>query len=159
MNMRIGHGFDVHKFGGEGPIILCGITIENPKGLLAHSDGDVAIHALCDAIIGAMGKGDIGHWFPDNDKQFENIDSKSLLKEVIQVLAKNFQLINADITIIAQSPKISPYVAEMKKCLALLCHCQASQINVKATTTEKLGYIGREEGIAVHAVVLIDDKN
>lgn len=153
--MRIGHGFDVHKFGGTLPLKLCGVEVSHPEGLEAHSDGDVAIHAFCDALIGAMGEGDIGHWFPDSDSSLKDIDSTRLLHQVMTELLKNYQLVNADITLIAQVPKLAPYIEKMKQKLASICCCQASQLNIKATTTERLGYIGREEGIAAHAVVLI----
>ncbi len=154
--MRIGHGFDVHKFSGEGPIRLGGVEIEYSKGLLAHSDGDVLLHALCDAIIGALGEGDIGHWFPDTDASFENIDSTQLLHKVIsEMKQRNFQLSNADITVIAQAPTLAPHIKAIKNVIATICETSADAINVKATTTEGLGYVGRSEGIAVHAVVLI----
>jgi len=158
--MRIGHGFDVHKFSGEGPIRLGGIDIQHPRGLLAHSDGDVLIHALCDALIGAMGEGDIGHWFPDTDNTYANIDSGLLLQKVVKKMHQNgYQLSNADITIVAQAPKIAPHISDIVSVLAKLCNSQNNAINIKATTTEGLGYTGREEGIAVHAVVLIHSTN
>jgi len=154
--MRIGHGFDVHKFSGEGPIRLGGVTIEHPRGLLAHSDGDVLIHAFCDALIGAMGEGDIGHWFPDTNTTYSDIDSCILLQKVITKMhSKNYQLSNADITLIAEAPKIAPHIPAIRSVLTKLCGTQQDAINIKATTTEGLGYAGREEGIAVHAVVLI----
>ncbi len=157
--MRIGHGYDVHKFGGEGPLMLCGLPIAHEQGLIAHSDGDVAIHAFCDAIIGAMGEGDIGHWFPDNNPRYEDIDSQKLLAKVCQRMQKKYQLLNADLTIIAQCPKLAPYIIKMRKNLARICNCKSAQINIKATTTETLGFIGRAEGIAVHAVVLLKQQN
>jgi len=152
--MRIGHGFDVHKFGGPGPIVLAGVEVPFEHGFIAHSDGDVAIHALCDAILGALCLGDIGNHFPDTDEKYENIDSRILLRHVVSLMAdKNYQIGNADITIVAQAPKISPHLLAMRQCLAQDLDCDIDQINVKATTTEKLGYVGRKEGIAVHAIL------
>lgn len=154
--MRIGHGFDVHKFGGIGPIVLAGIEIPYEHGFIAHSDGDVAIHALCDAILGAVCLADIGNHFPDTDGQYENISSRILLRHVVTLMKnKGYKLGNADITIVAQAPKISPHLLAMRECLAEDLFCDIAQVNVKATTTEALGYTGRKEGIAVHAVVLL----
>ncbi|MBA6353973.1 2-C-methyl-D-erythritol 2,4-cyclodiphosphate synthase [Colwellia sp. BRX9-1] len=154
--MRIGHGFDVHKFGGKGPIVLAGVEIDYPQGFIAHSDGDVAIHALCDAILGALCLADIGNHFPDTDGQYENIDSRILLKHVVGLMIeKGYQLGNADITIVAQAPKIAPHLLAMRTCLSEDLQAELDQVNVKATTTEKLGYAGRKEGVAVHAVVLL----
>lgn len=158
--MRIGHGFDVHKFGGQGPIILAGTTIDYSQGLIAHSDGDVAIHALCDAILGALALADIGNHFPDNDASYENISSRILLRHVVGLMnEKGYQIGNADLTICAQVPKIAPHLLAMRTCLAEDLQADISQVNVKATTTEKLGYVGRKEGIAVHAVVLLVVKS
>ncbi len=157
--MRIGHGFDVHKFGGEGPLILAGIAVPFEQGFVAHSDGDVAIHALCDAILGALCLADIGNHFPDTDGQYKNISSRILLRHVVALMTeKGYSLGNADITIVAQAPKISPYLLTMRECLSEDLVCEIDQINVKATTTEKLGYTGRKEGVAVHAVVLLVKK-
>ena len=154
--MRIGHGFDVHKFGGEGPIFLAGIEIDYPQGFVAHSDGDVAIHALCDAILGALCLADIGNHFPDTDGQYKNISSRILLRHVVGLMTdKGYELGNADITIVAQAPKISPHLIAMRTCLSEDLQTDIDQVNVKATTTEKLGYAGRKEGVAVHAVVLL----
>jgi 2-C-methyl-D-erythritol 2,4-cyclodiphosphate synthase len=154
--MRIGHGFDVHKFGGEGPVVLAGVEIDYPQGFLAHSDGDVAIHALCDAILGALCLADIGNHFPDTDGQYENISSRILLRHVVGLMTdKGFELCNADITIVAQAPKISPHLMAMRTCLSEDLQAELDQVNVKATTTEKLGYTGRKEGVAAHAVVLL----
>lgn len=154
--MRIGHGFDVHKFGGSGPIVLAGIEIPFDQGFIAHSDGDVAIHALCDAILGALCLADIGNHFPDTDGQYENISSRILLRHVVGLMKEhNYRLGNADITIVAQAPKIAPHLVKMRECLAEDLQCELGQINVKATTTEKLGYVGRKEGVSVHAVVLL----
>lgn len=154
--MRIGHGFDVHKFGGSGPIVLAGVEIDYPQGFIAHSDGDVAIHALCDAILGALALGDIGNHFPDTDADYENISSRILLRHVVSLMTKQqYQIGNVDLTICAQAPKIAPHLLAMRKCLAEDLRCQLTQVNVKATTTEKLGYVGRQEGISVHAVTLL----
>ncbi len=154
--MRIGHGFDVHKFGGEGPLVLAGVAIPYDFGFIAHSDGDVAIHALCDAILGALCLADIGNHFPDTDGQYENISSRILLRHVVGLMQeKGYSLGNADITICAQAPKIAPHLMAMRSCLAEDLQADIEQVNVKATTTEKLGYVGRKEGVSVHAVVLL----
>ena len=154
--MRIGHGYDVHKFGGEGPITIGGVSIDNEQGLLAHSDGDVLIHALCDALLGAAALGDIGKHFPDTDNAYAGADSRGLLRDVIARLHNlGYELVNADMTIVAQAPKMAPHIATMQRLLAEDCAVDTDQINVKATTTEKLGFAGRKEGIAAHAVVLI----
>ena len=157
--MRIGHGFDVHKFGGHGPLMLAGVAVPYAQGFIAHSDGDVAIHALCDAILGALCLGDIGNHFPDNDDQYENISSRILLRHVVGLMTeKGYQIGNGDITIVAQAPKMSPHLMAMRTCLSEDLLCDIEQINVKATTTEKLGYTGRKEGVAVHCVVLLTQK-
>ena len=154
--MRIGHGYDVHKFGGEGPITIGGVSIDYEQGLLAHSDGDVLIHALCDALLGAAALGDIGKHFPDTDNAYAGADSRGLLRDVIARLHNlGYELVNADMTIVAQAPKMAPHIATMQQLLAEDCAVDTDQINVKATTTEKLGFAGRKEGIAAHAVVLI----
>ncbi len=154
--MRIGHGFDVHKFGGDGPITVGGVQIEHSQGLLAHSDGDVLLHALCDALLGAAAMGDIGRHFPDTDDAFAGADSRGLLRHVMGLLGKQgYQLVNADMTIVAQAPKMAPFIDTMRARIADDCGCAPDAVNVKATTTEKLGYTGRKEGIAAHAVVLI----
>lgn len=154
--MRIGHGFDVHKFGGEGPIVIGGVSIQHQQGLLAHSDGDVLLHALCDALLGAAAMGDIGQHFPDTEDEYDNIDSRVLLRHVVQLLKANgWALVNADMTIVAQSPKMAAHIPAMRERIALDTESDQDCINVKATTTEKLGYTGRKEGIACHAVVLI----
>lgn len=157
--MRIGHGFDVHKFGGAGPIVLGGVEIPFEHGFIAHSDGDVAIHALCDAILGALCLADIGNHFPDTDGQYENISSRILLRHVVGLMSdKGYKLGNADITVVAQAPKMAPHLITMRETLAEDLQAGIDQVNVKATTTEKLGYAGRKEGIAVHAVVLLEQK-
>jgi 2-C-methyl-D-erythritol 2,4-cyclodiphosphate synthase len=154
--MRIGHGYDVHKFGGEGPITIGGVSIDYEQGLLAHSDGDVLIHALCDALLGAAALGDIGKHFPDTDNAYAGADSRGLLRDVIARLHNlGYKVANADMTIVAQAPKMAPHIATMQQLLAEDCAVDTDQINVKATTTEKLGFAGRKEGIAAHAVVLI----
>lgn len=155
--MRIGHGYDAHTFAAGRPLILGGVTIPYEKGLAAHSDGDAVIHALCDALLGAAALGDIGSYFPDSDTQFKNIDSRILLRKVIELIhKKDLKLINADITIQAQAPKMAPYLNDMRKNLADDLNMEISNINIKATTTEGMGFIGRKEGIAVHAVVLLE---
>ncbi len=154
--MRIGHGFDAHKFGGNKPLVLGGVTIDYPVGLLAHSDGDVVLHAVCDALLGAVALGDIGKHFSDQDEAFANIDSQVLLQRVVKMLEeKNYTVVNLDITIVAQAPKMAPHIDAMRRVIAERCGCETEQVNVKATTTEKMGYIGRKEGIAVHAVTLV----
>jgi 2-C-methyl-D-erythritol 2,4-cyclodiphosphate synthase len=156
--MRIGHGYDVHKFGGSGPLTIAGVKIDYEYGFLAHSDGDVAIHALCDAILGALALGDIGKHFPDTASEFENIDSRILLRHVVSLmLEKGYKLANADVTIVAQAPKMLPHIDTMRAVLAEDLQADIGQVNVKATTTEKLGFTGRKEGIESHAVVLLAD--
>ncbi|MGL6025522.1 MAG: 2-C-methyl-D-erythritol 2,4-cyclodiphosphate synthase [Vibrio sp.] len=154
--IRIGHGFDVHRFGGEGPIIIGGVSIPYVQGLIAHSDGDVALHALCDALLGAIAAGDIGRHFPDTDDKWQGADSRELLKDVYhRVRQQGYVLGNADVTIIAQAPKMAPYIQAMCAAIAEDLQTDVSRINVKATTTEKLGFTGRKEGIACEAVVLL----
>ncbi|MCX2982133.1 2-C-methyl-D-erythritol 2,4-cyclodiphosphate synthase [Halieaceae bacterium IMCC14734] len=154
--MRIGHGYDVHSFGEGDAIILGGVRIPHDRGLVAHSDGDVAVHALCDALLGAIAAGDIGRHFPDTDPANADIDSRSLLRRVYALVqAQQLQLGNADITIIAQAPRMAEHIPAMIIALASDLQATPGQLNVKATTTEKLGFTGREEGIAVHAVVLL----
>lgn len=154
--IRIGHGFDVHAFGGAGPIIIGGVEVPYPKGLLAHSDGDVALHALTDALLGAAALGDIGKLFPDTDMTYKNADSKVLLAQAYdQVRSAGWIVGNVDITIIAQAPKMRPYIDDMRAAIAVVLQCDISQVNVKATTSEKLGFTGRGEGIACEAVALL----
>jgi 2-C-methyl-D-erythritol 2,4-cyclodiphosphate synthase len=156
MKIKIGHGYDVHKFGGDGPIILGGAQIDYAFGLIAHSDGDVLLHAICDALLGAIGLGDIGKHFPDTDQQFANADSRLLLRSVFALVQQaGFKLGNLDCTIIAQAPKMAPHITTMRQRIAEDLQASVDDINVKATTTEKLGFAGRKEGIACHAVVLI----
>ena len=154
--IRIGHGFDVHKFGGQGPIIIGGVTIDYSLGLVAHSDGDVLIHAICDALLGAMALGDIGHHFPDTEQDYAGIDSRELLRHCMKLVAQHgYVLGNLDATIVAQAPKMAPHIDAMRQHLANDLNASLNQVNVKATTTESLGYVGRKEGIAAHAVVLL----
>lgn len=154
--IRIGHGFDVHAFDEGDHIVLAGVRVAHTHGLRAHSDGDVVIHAICDALLGAIAAGDIGRHFPDTDGRYKNIDSRLLLQSVYQkVKQAGYGLSNLDVTIVAQVPVLSTYIAPMCESIGELLEVQKNQINIKATTTEKLGYVGRKEGIAVHAVVLI----
>ncbi|MGZ5068159.1 MAG: 2-C-methyl-D-erythritol 2,4-cyclodiphosphate synthase [Methylobacter sp.] len=155
--IRVGQGYDVHRFKDGGEVILGGVKIPYEQGLEAHSDGDVVLHALCDAILGAAALGDIGKHFPDTDPAFKGADSRVLLRHVYGVVQqKGYKLVNADITIIAQAPKMSPHTAEMCRNIADDLLVDVDCINDKATTTEKLGFEGRKEGIAVQAVVLIE---
>lgn len=154
--MRIGHGFDVHAFEDGDFITLGGVQIPHSHGLKAHSDGDVALHALADALLGAAALGDIGQHFPDTDDAWAGADSRVLLRHVLGLIHdKGYQVGNADITIIAQAPKMAPHIQTMRECIAADLNVRLDDVNVKATTTEKLGYVGRKEGIAVHAVALL----
>ncbi|MEM6998786.1 MAG: 2-C-methyl-D-erythritol 2,4-cyclodiphosphate synthase [Pseudomonadota bacterium] len=154
--MRIGHGYDVHRLVEDRPLILGGVNIPYEKGLEGHSDADAVIHALCDAILGALGLGDIGNHFPDTDPEFKNVDSRLLLRQVYSLmLEKNYVLGNADITILAQAPKMADHIPAMKEFLANDLNSEIEYINIKATTTEKMGFVGLGEGIAAHAVVLV----
>jgi 2-C-methyl-D-erythritol 2,4-cyclodiphosphate synthase len=155
--MRVGQGYDVHRFGDGDHIILGGVSIPYQQGLEAHSDGDVVLHALCDALLGAVALGDIGKHFPDTDPEFKGADSRVLLRHVVGIVqAKGYRLVNADMTIIAQAPKMAPHIAAMCGLIAQDCQVDVDCINVKATTTEKLGFEGRKEGIAVQAIVLVE---
>ncbi|KZZ06583.1 MULTISPECIES: 2-C-methyl-D-erythritol 2,4-cyclodiphosphate synthase [Thalassolituus] len=154
--MRIGHGFDVHAFDEGDFITLGGMKIPHSHGLKAHSDGDVALHALADALLGAAALGDIGQHFPDTDEQWKGADSRMLLRHVVSLVAdKGYRVGNVDVTIIAQAPKMAPHIADMRAVIAADLQVRIDDVNVKATTTEKLGYVGRKEGIAVHAVALL----
>lgn len=154
--IRIGHGFDVHKFGGEGPVIIGGVAVPYEQGLIAHSDGDVALHALCDALLGAIAAGDIGRHFPDTDDKWKGADSRELLKDVYRrVKEQGYRLGNCDVTIMAQAPKMAPYIDAMCAAIAHDLETELTNVNVKATTTERLGFTGRKEGIACEAVVLL----
>jgi len=157
--MRIGHGYDAHRFEAGRRLVLGGVAIEHSHGLAAHSDGDVLIHALCDALLGAAGEGDIGRHFPDSSEEFAGIDSRILLRRVAARLSGlGYRLGNADITVVAQAPRLGPHIAAMVGCLAADLDVEPAQVNVKATTTERMGFTGREEGIAVHAVVLLHGR-
>ncbi|MDP8162115.1 2-C-methyl-D-erythritol 2,4-cyclodiphosphate synthase [Pasteurella skyensis] len=154
--IRIGHGFDVHSFGSDSPLIIGGVTIPYDRGFIAHSDGDVALHALTDALLGAVALGDIGKLFPDTDPQFKDADSRGLMMDAYQKVRQcGYKVGNVDITIIAQAPKMRPYIDQMRQSIADDLQCDVMQINVKATTTEKLGFTGRGEGIACEAVALL----
>lgn len=154
---RIGHGYDVHALADGLDLWLGGVKIQHTKGCIAHSDGDVAIHALCDAMLGALALGDIGQHFPDSSDEFKGIDSKILLRRVNDMIASNgYTVANADITIAAQRPKLAGYIPLMRETLAGVMDMDVSRISVKATTTERLGFVGREEGIEVWATVLLE---
>ncbi len=156
--MRIGHGYDAHRFCPEKPLVLGGVTVESDEGLLAHSDGDVLLHALMDALLGAAGERDIGYQFPPSDHAYKNIDSRILLKDVAAILErKGFAVEYADMTIIAQKPKISPYIEEIRTSIADVLDIPRERVNVKATTEEKMGFTGRGEGISAHAVCLLSE--
>lgn len=156
--MKIGQGIDVHAFEAGGKLVLGGVEIPHSHGLKAHSDGDVLLHALCDALLGAAGLGDIGRHFPDSDAAFRGIDSRELLRRVVtQLDERGLGIINADLTLVAQAPKLAPYVDTMRDNIADDLHVDPTRINVKATTTEHLGFTGRKEGIAAFAVVLLDE--
>lgn len=159
MNIRIGQGFDVHQFAEDRPLIIGGIEIPYHVGLLGHSDADVLLHTISDALLGAVAKGDIGKHFPDTAQEFKDADSAELLKQVWNMVkADGYELSNVDCTIIAQKPKMAPYIEAMRERIAALLEVNISQVNVKATTTEKLGFTGREEGIAAQAAVLVYQK-
>jgi len=154
--MRIGQGVDVHAFGPGDKIVIGGVVIPYSFGLVAHSDGDVLLHALCDALLGAAALGDIGHHFPDTDNAFKNANSRDLLRMVHAKLSHlGYQLVNADLTIIAQAPQMAPYIMSMRENIAVDCQTLVSNVNVKATTTERLGFNGRKEGITALATVLL----
>ena len=153
---RIGHGFDVHRFGSGDHLVIGGVTIPYEQGFVAHSDGDVALHALCDALLGAAALGDIGKHFPDTDAQYEGANSRDLLRHVMQQIQnKGYQVGNVDLIIVAQAPKMAPHIDTMRENIAQDLEVRLDAVNVKATTTEKLGYTGRKEGIAAHAVALL----
>ena len=155
--MLIGQGIDAHRFEAGRRLVLAGVEIPHEQGLAAHSDGDVVIHALCDALLGAAGLGDIGHHFPDSDAAYAGIDSRILLRRVTDTLTeRGLRVHNADLTIAAQAPKLAPHIAAMRATLAADLGCPAERVNVKATTTERMGFTGRGEGIAAFAVVLLD---
>jgi 2-C-methyl-D-erythritol 2,4-cyclodiphosphate synthase len=159
LNFRVGYGFDVHALQEGRPFILGGVTIPSIFGPLGHSDADVLIHAICDALLGAAALGDIGMHFPDNSKEFKDIDSKILLQRVIHLLKeKGYTVVNIDSTVILEKPKIAPYLSEMRECLSRVMGIPVDDISIKATTNEKMGYVGRQEGVSAHAVALIERK-
>ncbi len=159
MDIRIGNGYDVHALAEGLPLWLGGILIESPIGCIAHSDGDVAIHALCDALLGALALGDIGKHFPDTSDEFKGIDSKILLDRVMELIEnEGWHVINVDITIAMQRPKLAPYIIPMRECLSEIMGISPARVSVKATTTEKLGFVGRSEGCEVYAVALLGRK-
>lgn len=158
--MRIGHGFDAHKFGDGDHVIIGGVNIPFSNGMLAHSDGDVLIHAVCDALLGAAALGDIGKHFPDSSDEFKGIDSRVLLRRVVEQLQKlNYSIANADITLVAQAPRMATHIDSMRQNLASDMALSIDCLNIKATTTEGMGFTGRKEGIACHAVVLINSAD
>lgn len=160
MAIRIGHGYDVHRFGSGDFITLGGVRIPHTHGVVAHSDGDVLLHALCDALLGAAALGDIGQHFPDSDAQYRGIDSRKLLRHVYALLErKNYVLGNADMTIIAEAPRVMKYAQAMRENIAADIQCSIEQINIKATTTEEMGFVGRKEGLAAYAVVLLESRS
>jgi len=154
--IRIGHGFDVHRFGGEGPLTLAGVKVPYEQGFIAHSDGDVVLHAVTDAMLGALALGDIGKHFPDTDNKYKGIDSRILLKKVFSLIkSRGYILSNLDITIIAQEPKMQEYIPQMRVNIAEDLEVHFDLVSLKATTTEKLGFTGRKEGLACEAVLLL----
>jgi len=156
--MRIGQGIDAHIFQAGRRLVLGGVTIEHDQGLAAHSDGDVVLHALCDALLGAAAQGDIGHHFPPGDEQWKDADSRELLRRVVSIIQdKSFAIGNVDLTVVAEAPRLSPYIDAMRENISRDLGIEKDRINVKATTTEKMGFTGRGEGIAAFAVVLLDD--
>jgi 2-C-methyl-D-erythritol 2,4-cyclodiphosphate synthase len=155
--MRIGHGYDVHRFGEGDHVVLGGVIIPYQQGLVAHSDGDVLLHALSDALLGACALGDIGQHFPDTDPAFKGADSRVLLRHVYNLVRQlGYRLGNADLTLLAQAPRVAPYTQQMRANIAADLDCDPTRINVKATTTERLGFVGRREGLAAEAVVLLE---
>ena len=156
-NIRVGYGFDVHRLVEGRELWIGGIKIDHTLGLLGHSDADVLIHAICDALLGAVTLRDIGYNFPDTDMQYKDIDSKILLKRTVDLLAsKGWQVVNVDATVCAERPKLNPHIPEMQRTMAQVMGVDPDQVSIKATTTEKLGFTGREEGISAHAVALIE---
>lgn len=156
--MRVGHGYDAHRFAPLRPLIIGGVTIPHDQGMEAHSDGDVLLHALCDGLLGAAGLGDIGRHFPDGSAEFSGIDSRILLQRVVEQLhARGLTVANADLTIIAQKPRMASYIPQMCANIAADLKVAVDRVNVKATTTERMGFTGRAEGIAAHAVVLLNE--
>ena len=157
--MRVGMGYDVHKLVEGRDLILGGVKVPHTLGLLGHSDADVLLHAVCDALLGAAALGDIGKHFPDSDPAYKSIDSRLLLEKTVEkITEKGFAVSNIDATVIAQVPRLAPYIEDMKNRIASLCNIPSDRVNVKATTEERLGFTGREEGIAAHAVCLLEEK-
>ena len=156
MNVRIGNGFDVHAFANDRPLVLGGVTIPFPRGLAGHSDADVLLHAIADALLGALALGDLGAHFPDTDPRWKGADSRALLRHVLTLVqGKGYAVVNVDATVIAQAPRLAPFVGRMRESIAADLACDLDRVSVKATTTEHLGFIGREEGIAAFANVLV----
>jgi len=157
--MRIGHGYDAHRLAPNHPLVLGGVRIPHTEGLVAHSDGDVLLHALCDALLGAAGAGDIGRHFPDSDPAYRGIDSRQLLREVVALLTRQgLRPGNVDLTLIAQRPRLAPHLPQMREHIAADLEVEIGRVNIKATTTEEMGFTGRGEGIAAHAVVLLLER-
>ncbi len=155
-NYRVGVGYDIHQLKENNPLILGGVLIPHYKGTVAHSDGDVVLHAICDALLGAAGLGDIGHFFPDNDEKFKNISSIILLKDVFKMIQKKgFLVVNIDVSIVLEAPKLKAYLSDMKTEISKCVNLSENDVNIKATTSEKLGFIGKEEGVACYATTLI----
>jgi 2-C-methyl-D-erythritol 2,4-cyclodiphosphate synthase len=156
MGLRIGQGIDFHQLAEGRELWLGGVKIEHPKGAVGHSDADVLLHAICDALLGAICLGDIGQHFPDTDASYKNIDSKILLQRTVALVKeKGYQIINIDSTLLLEKPKIKPYVAQMQSTIAAICGLTANDVSIKATTTERMGFVGREEGLTAHAVALL----
>mgnify|MGYP001345633895 CR=1 FL=1 len=156
-NIRVGTGYDVHQLKAGLPFLLGGINIQHTKGIVAHSDGDIIFHALADALLGAAGLGDIGHFFPDTNSKYKNINSGKILSSVIQNLSTlSYQIINVDVTVVLENPKLSPMISKIKKSVALHLEIDIDRVNIKATTSERMGFVGREEGIVCQATVLIE---
>ena len=157
MSYRIGQGIDIHRLEDGLDLWLGGIRVPSDKGCVAHSDGDVLLHAICDSLLGAAGLNDIGHYFPDSDAKYKNIDSKILLKSTMQIIQeKSYKVVNIDCTVCLEKPKIAPYISEMKNVISEIVDISSEDISIKATTTEKLGFAGREEGLAAFAVALLE---
>ncbi len=156
MDIRVGFGYDVHRLAENESLFLGGIEISHTKGTVAHSDGDVLIHAICDALLGALALGDIGHHFPDNSEEFRNIDSKILLQRTLELIkSKNYNVVNLDCTLLLEKPKIALYIDAMRNSLARILQVSVDRVSIKATTCEKMGFVGREEGIVAYATVLV----
>ena len=159
MSFRIGLGYDVHPFEKGRELLLGGVKIESERGLKGHSDADVLLHSITDALLGSLALGDIGTHFPDTDSTYKGADSSLLLQKCYQLIQnRGYVLVNADVTVVAEVPKLTPYILKIRKRVAEILSCSESQISIKATTSEKMGFVGREEGIAVHAIVLVEEK-